>query len=97
MLERRRQALVPMPHWYLQAVGVDPGRHGQGIGTALVREGLARAERDRVPVYLETETERNVAFYAHLGFRVLEQHAVEALDRLPVWLMRADPAGSHTR
>jgi ribosomal protein S18 acetylase RimI-like enzyme len=94
MFERRRQALMPMPHWYLQAIGVDPDRHGRGRGTTLVREGLARADRDGVPVYLETETERNVAFYTGLGFRVLEQHAVEALDQLPVWLMRADPATS---
>ena len=92
MLDKRRQALVDVPHWYLQAIGVDPAHHGKGFGTALVGEGLARARRDAAPVYLETEMESNVAFYERLGFRVLEKHEVDLLDGLPVWLMRADPA-----
>lgn len=94
VLERRRQALMTSPHWYLVAIGVDPSRHGRGYGTALVREGLARARRDGTAVYLETESEANVRFYQRLGFRVLEQQRIEALDGVPVWLMHAHPAGS---
>jgi ribosomal protein S18 acetylase RimI-like enzyme len=34
---------VPGPHWYLLLLGVDPARQRKGLGTALVRAGLARA------------------------------------------------------
>ncbi len=89
-MEKRRKALVPDPHWYLQCIGVDPTRQGAGLGAALVREGLARASHDGVAAYLETETEFNVAFYKHLGFSVLEKHRLDELG-VPVWLMSKPP------
>ena len=64
--------LVPDPHWYLMALGVDPEFHGRGFGSELVRAGIERADRDRVAIYLETETDENVGFYERLGFDVLE-------------------------
>lgn len=88
--EGRRHALVPEPYWYLMAIGVDPIRHGQGLGTRLVLEGLRRAEEDGTPAYLETETEGNVRFYEGLGFAVLEEHVAPGVD-VPIWLM-ARPA-----
>ncbi len=93
MLEQfddRRKDLMPSPHWYLSAVGVDPSRHGQGLGSALVRSGMGRADRDGLPMYLETETESNVRFYEHLGFVVLEETVATGLG-LPVWLMSRQP------
>lgn len=77
---------MPNPHWYLEAIGVDPEREGRGFGSALVRAGMQRADRDQTPVYLETETERNVRFYKHLGFEVVEQTSAAGLN-LPLWLM----------
>jgi ribosomal protein S18 acetylase RimI-like enzyme len=85
-MEKRRKALVPEPHWYLQCIGVDPTRQGAGLGAALVREGLALADRDGATAYLETETDFNVAFYTHLGFSVLEKHQLDELG-VPIWLM----------
>ena len=92
-LEERKKALMPNPHWYLAAVGVSPDRQGEGLGSALVRSGLRKADMGNVSVYLETETEDNVRFYAHLGFNVIEQVTAAGLD-LPVWLMTRLPAGS---
>lgn len=89
-LEQRHRALEPRPHWYLVAIGVDPARHGEGIGSTLVREGLRRAAAGRTAVYLETETVANVGFYSRLGFSVLEEHELPALG-VPIWLMRATP------
>ncbi len=88
----RRKALMPGPHWYLMVLGVDPPQQGRGLGSLLVREGLDRADVAGVPAYLETESERNVAFYERLGFRVLE---TLAFDRhgIRLWLMARYPAG----
>ncbi|MCP4967879.1 MAG: GNAT family N-acetyltransferase [bacterium] len=86
-LENRKKALMPQRHWYLSAIGVDPTHQGEGLGSALVRSGLHRADHENTPVYLETETVGNVGFYEHLGFEVLEQVTAVGLD-LPVWLMQ---------
>lgn len=88
--EGRRAALVPEPSWYLMAIGVDPTRHGQGLGTRLVLEGLRRADEDGSPAYLETETEDNVRFYEGLGFTVLEEHVAPGVG-VPIWLMARIP------
>lgn len=84
--DRRRKHLMPAPHWYLSAVGVDPARQGEGLGAALVRSGMGRSDRDGRSIYLETATESNVRFYERLGFEVLEETVATGLG-LPVWLM----------
>ena len=59
----------------------------------MLRPVLAQADAAGVPCYLETETERNVAFYRRRGFEVVKTEVFEELD-LPMWLMvrRAAPA-----
>lgn len=81
---------MPMPHWYLMILGVDPPRQGQGVGGGLIAPMLARADAEDLPCYLETAKERNVAFYERHGFRVLVE------DTMPhggfrSWTMRRDP------
>ena len=39
--------------------------------SALVEDGLARADHSNCPCYLETSEKRNVRFYERYGFRVL--------------------------
>jgi len=63
----------PERHWYLHVAGVDPTQQGKGLGGASIREGLARAAADRLPVYLETATEGNVGLYRSLGFAVTSE------------------------
>jgi GNAT superfamily N-acetyltransferase len=76
------------PCWFLDAVAVAPAAQGQGLGRALVMHGLERARADRCPAFLETSTQRNVAFYESLGFQVTGQQ--QAPDGGPViWFMRA--------
>jgi ribosomal protein S18 acetylase RimI-like enzyme len=71
VMERFRKEYLPEPHWQLRVLGVLPGWQRRGLGSALVREGLARADRDFRPCYVETCDERNLAFYRRHGFRVL--------------------------
>ncbi len=82
---------MPDPHWYLWALGVEPARQRQGIGTALLRPTLARADGEARPCYLETQVPGNVSFYEALGFRVVEEANVPQ-QPIHLWFMRRDPA-----
>ncbi len=91
-LENRRRQHVPMPHFYLSALGVDPERQGEGIGTALMQPVLERADREQQPAYLETATGRNVLLYERQGFSVVEEITLPGTD-VHGWLMRRIPRG----
>lgn len=62
--------------WYLHIAGCDPAAQGKGFGAAAVRAGLDRIAGGGLPAYLETATEKNVAFYRALGFRVTDEWCV---------------------
>jgi len=57
--------------WYLFLLGVEPIRQRRGLGGALMRPILERADKGHVPCYLETENQRNVAFYQKQGFDLI--------------------------
>ena len=81
---------VPEPHWYLFILGVDPPRQGQGLGSAIIRRGLARADEEGLPCYLETMKARNVPFYQKHGFEVVVDEIVpNGGPRL--WTMKRQP------
>jgi ribosomal protein S18 acetylase RimI-like enzyme len=70
-VEDALQAAHPSePHWYLAGLGVDPDAQGQGIGTGLVRSGLARCDRERADAYLECLFSL-VPYYQAFGFDVV--------------------------
>jgi GNAT superfamily N-acetyltransferase len=80
------------PHWYLPTLGVDPARHGTGIGGALLRQGCIRADETSLPCYLDTAKPRNVPFYERHGFKILA-HGLEPFSKVPYWTFRRDPPG----
>jgi GNAT superfamily N-acetyltransferase len=75
------------PLWLLDHIGVDPAHQGQGVGAALIDFGLSRARHDGVDAYLETGSERNIAYYQRFGFQVVEHGTVPG-DGIPVWFLR---------
>jgi ribosomal protein S18 acetylase RimI-like enzyme len=77
------------PHWYLAVLGTEPSRQGEGLATRLLTTVLDECDRDEVPAYLETGTERNVAFYTRHGFRVTEE--LRLPKGPPIWLMWREP------
>ena len=62
---------VPEPHWYLRLIGVDPAHQGAGLGSALLRHGLERADASGHPCFLETFEQRNLPFYIRHGFELV--------------------------
>jgi ribosomal protein S18 acetylase RimI-like enzyme len=59
-------------HWYLAGIGADPDAQGQGIGTALMRSGLDRCDREGAPAYLECLLSL-VPYYRRFGFDVIAE------------------------
>jgi GNAT superfamily N-acetyltransferase len=76
-------------HLYLAVLGVEPDRQGQGIGSQLIRPGLDVCDRERLPAYLETGKEANLAFYARHGFRVLDE--LHLPKGPPIWFLWREP------
>jgi ribosomal protein S18 acetylase RimI-like enzyme len=85
-LEERRRHYAPRPHYYLSALGVEPERQGEGIGTALMTPVLALADAQGTEAYLETATARNVLLYERAGFEVVEELTLPGTD-VHGWLM----------
>lgn len=56
------------PHWHLPLIGTDPAAVRNGVGHALMTEGLALADQDGRPAYLENSNPANRAFYERFGF-----------------------------
>jgi GNAT superfamily N-acetyltransferase len=75
------------PHVTLGSLGVVERRQRRGLGAALLAPGLERADRDGLPVWLETSAEPNVRFYQRLGFVVAD--VIDLPGGGPrTWLMR---------
>jgi len=80
------------PHHFLGVIGVRPANQGQGLAAVLLHE-LARmcdAHPESTGICLNTEDAGNVAFYEHMGYRVLARRRID--DGLETWCMfRASP------
>ena len=81
-----RARCVSSRHWYLQLLGVDPAYQGKGYSSALLKPMLARADREGVPCFLETQAEKNVTLYEHFGFRVVEEWLIPG-SNVKSWAM----------
>jgi GNAT superfamily N-acetyltransferase len=77
------------PHFYLAVLGVDPARQGSGLGSQVIRPGLDLCDAERLPAYLETGKERNLAFYGRHGFDVLDR--LDLPKGPPVWFLWREP------
>ena len=75
--------------WFLPLIGVDPVAQGRGLGSALLRHGLAACDRDGRPTYLEATSPRNRALYERHGFRVAD--VIQAGSSPPMWAMLRQP------
>lgn len=78
------------PLWFLDHLGVDPSRQGEGTGAALIEFGLERARADGTAAFLETGNPRNLAYYERFGFRVMEEGDAP-LGGPHIWFMRCEP------
>ncbi|MHC1773749.1 MAG: GNAT family N-acetyltransferase [Flexilinea sp.] len=78
------------PHYYLWGLTVDPGQKRKGIGTALLRPVIEKADVEKKPIYLETHDEKNVAYYQRMGFSLVRKDMFPKFD-LAIWCMLREP------
>lgn len=90
LVEGWRKQSVEKQHWYLAGLGVEPSKQGRGIGSELLQPILARADAGGFPCYLETLTERNLAFYEKHGFHVARRGEIPKGGPM-VWTMVRPP------
>lgn len=85
-----RARLMPDRYWYLQMLGVAPAFQGQGYSSRLLTPMLARADREGLPVFLETQLKKNVTLYEHFGFKLMEEGTITGSD-VYSWAMVREP------
>ena len=85
-MERCQKQYANFSHWYLGPIGVDPVYQGRGYASLLLKAKLAELDKENVSCYLETNTDKNIAIYQHLGFEVVEE-GVFPDTNVPIWIM----------
>lgn len=85
-----------VPHYYLGVIGVDPARHGLGIGARLLNAFCALSASDGLSrgVYLETANPSNVRFYERAGFGVTGQGRLGSATLWCMFLPHESPHGA---
>lgn len=90
LADTQERLLAGRAHYYLWGVAVDPARQRTGAGTALLKKMFDRADREKMPIYLETHREANVAYYEQRGFQLIHTGTMPG-DDLPFWCMLREP------
>lgn len=89
---RRRALLGSRAHWHLWVLAVRPDKQGQGFGSLLVRDQLARIDTIGEPTYLEAATAELCEIYRHLGFQNVGAPIVLDDDSTRMYPMVHEPA-----
>ncbi len=72
-------------HLLIENVAVEPARHGEGLGGALLEfaEDRARAAGlDLIRLYTNAAMTENLAIYSHLGYREEERRTDNGFERV---------------
>ena len=84
----------PELHWYLNLLATHPDWQRQGLGAAIIAPIAETCASEGLPLYLETQTASNVAYYGHLGFTVRSEWDLP-LDGPHMWGMIRAPGQLH--
>ena len=95
-IDAMHKRCAPMPHYYLFLTGVDPKQQRQGVCKALLGNTLRRIDAERMPVYLETQSARNVEIYEKLGFIVVEKRPFPVTSNIFNWGMLRQPRSTRS-
>ena len=77
--DKVHREVIPERHYYLLTLGVSPRLQRQGAGGSLLRQMLQRADRERMPTYLETQRPENVPIYERFGYKIANNAAIPSV------------------
>ena len=86
----RLEHMAGRDHIYLEVIGVQPQHQGKGWGRILLETLFTESKERMLPVYLETETEKNRDMYVKCGFTVLKEIQVPEFN-IPMWELLRNP------
>ncbi|KMQ52791.1 acetyltransferase [Chitinispirillum alkaliphilum] len=92
MSHHRKEITAGKDFLYLMIIGVASKFQKQGYGKKLLNSIIRKSESEGKMIYLETETEENVAIYEKFGFEVVKKFTVPIFE-LPMWIMIRQPRG----
>ena len=81
------------PHYYLGLLATADAHRGRGLGMTLLRENLARMDREGIPSYLESSNPANNQRYQSVGFVPVVSFRAPGDGPLVTGMWRA--AGAH--
>ena len=64
---------VTIPHWYLFSMGVGKEYQGKGFAAKMLNPVFGHFDQVGYPCYLETHNPKNIRFYEHFGFTLVEE------------------------
>jgi GNAT superfamily N-acetyltransferase len=82
------------PHYYLQFIGARQQNQGQGVGSALLKQGTRLCDEVQMPAYLESSNALNVPLYQRHGFEVIFEGDIPGGPR--AWFMWREPRPPET-
>lgn len=86
----RTEQMLGREYIYLHLLGVQKAYQGQGHGGRLIRALFEECDAAKLPIYLDTETEKNAAMYEHLGFKTVKEITLPIINQ-PMWEMIREP------
>jgi ribosomal protein S18 acetylase RimI-like enzyme len=75
--------------YYIFGLATDPKKQGKGIGSTLINFLIEKADAEKIPIYLRTETKDNARYYEKFGFKVLYNSPAPTSD-FDIWCMLRD-------
>jgi len=90
LADTQERLLQGRPHYYLWGLAVDPDKQRSGAGSTLLKRLSEQADREQMPIYLETHQFANVAYYEQRGFQLIHTGEMPG-DHLPFWCMLREP------
>lgn len=88
--EARREVVKDREYIYLIAIGVSPEHQGKGFGKTLLTFLHNKADKLKLPIYLETATDKNIRMYEKLGYKVTGK-VNHPIINVPQWGMLREP------
>jgi ribosomal protein S18 acetylase RimI-like enzyme len=82
----KRAEYITEPHLYLSSLAVHPDHQGKGMASRLVRAMLKMCRSEDKPCVLDTQDEKLVQMYEHLGFEVIGSYDLPMVN-VSHWLM----------